>query len=83
MCVAILVTVSLLTQAPAPEKVRGITYGTAEEGEVGADEHAEPAAMAAADAGDGELGTAGWRRVDLWLTVGLLLGVAALWLYFS
>jgi len=83
VCVVILVTVSLLTQAPAPEKVRGITYGTAEEGEVGADEDAEPAAMAAADAGGGELGTAGWRRVDLWLTVGLLLGVAALWLYFS
>jgi SSS family solute:Na+ symporter len=79
ICSLVLIVVSLLTPPPADEQVAGITFQT-----IG-----KPARLeAGADVGAGEIlpegGTdAGWRRTDLLLSLVVIAGVAATWLYFS
>ncbi|MEX0599275.1 MAG: sodium:solute symporter [Rhodothermales bacterium] len=74
VCLIALVGVSLLTRPPSFEQIRGLTYGTAEESEldverddISADLESDPA----------------WRRVDVWLTIGVAIGVGLLWIYFT
>jgi SSS family solute:Na+ symporter len=77
ICVAVLVGVSLATPPPSRAQVAGLTYATANEPVEGLSEDATAAIAASAET------SVPWRRTDLWLTVGLLGGVAALWLFFS
>ena len=87
ICVAVLVGVSLLTQPPPRRKVAGLTYATADEPVMGLDEEdAEeevPAAATSESSPSHEDPSSRWRRIDLWLTAGLIVGVLATWLYFS
>ncbi len=75
ICVAVLVGVSLLTEAPARAKIAGLTYAHAEEDVHGLTEDERIAAELKPDPAR--------RRRDLILTVVLLLCVAAVWLYFT
>jgi SSS family solute:Na+ symporter len=82
-CVIILIGVSLITQAPTRAKVAGLTYATADE-EVEGLSDATRDQIAAATGGDGtDEEHAVWQRLDLQLTIGLLIAVGAMWLYFS
>ena len=73
VCLIALVGVSLLTRAPSLEKVQGLTYGTAEASRldvnrdvIAADLESDPT----------------WRRIDVWLSIGVAVGVGLLWIYF-
>lgn len=88
VCVAILVFVSLATAAPARRKIAGLTYALADEpveGEAGT-EAADETPAAATEVG-AEVTEADeqqhWRRMDLWLTVALILLVLCTWWIFS
>ena len=74
ICVVVLIGVSLATPAPDRLKIAGLTYATADD--VPDERAGVPAAAPAPE-------RAGWRRLDLWLTVGLVLLVGAVWLFFS
>ncbi len=92
ICCAVLIGVSLLTPPPPGFKVAGLTFETADEAasdgvvppvetitEVPSETPGEAVSVA-------ELrGTSNpaWRRRDLWLTVGLIIAVALVWLYFT
>ncbi len=67
ICSVVLVVASLLRPPPPPEKVTGLTFAKAPPGAV--------TRVAA--------GTAAEIRVDIVLSVLLIVGVAAVWLYFS
>ena len=69
VCVAVLVVVSLLTPEPTDAKLAGLTFATADQ-----TTEATP---------DLPPSDPAWRRKDLWLTVLLILCVAAVWLYFT
>jgi SSS family solute:Na+ symporter len=73
ICVVVLVGVSLATAVPAPERVAGLTFATADEPVVGGEAEERPERVE----------RPGWRRVDLALTGVLLVIVAALWIVFS
>ena len=66
VCSGVLVVVSLLTRPPTDEKVRGLTFETAEEGSSRRD-RSDPA----------------WRRLDLRLSVTVVVLVAIVMVYFS
>jgi SSS family solute:Na+ symporter len=99
VCTAVLVIVSLLTPPPPLSKVAGLTFATADEPAAGApDGPTERVAVAGGAPGEAAtlatepipapvVETGGtdpaWRRVDLWLTVLLVLVVCAVWFYFS
>lgn len=74
VCLIALVGVSLLTDPPPIEKVRGLTYGTAEESDLDVDREEITADLESDPA---------WRRVDVWLTIGVAIGVGLLWIYFT
>jgi SSS family solute:Na+ symporter len=75
ICAAILVVVSLMTKPPTAEKVSGLTFATADEGvagiepieQVGERGHSDPA----------------WRRLDLRLSVVVVVLVGIVMVYFS
>lgn len=90
ICVGILVAVSLVTAPPAREKVAGLTYSLADEevvepgdGEASSTSDEELPAAALNGDDDSEKLEGRWRRVDLWLTLGLILLVALTWWFFS
>lgn len=101
ICVAVLVGVSLMTDAPKPEKVAGLTFATAKEpvasyavaggGAGGGDggEDIDAASMPSEmeptgiDPPEPEESSESWRKIDLMWTLGLLVAVAAIWIYFS
>ena len=67
VCVAVLVLVSLTTEAPDDDQIAGLTFATA--GPPGAAEVMPRSRR--------------WTRNDLYLSVGLAACVAAVWLYFT
>jgi SSS family solute:Na+ symporter len=78
VCTAILVLVSFMTPEPSPEKIRGLTFATTVDAEVaqaadhGVQEHlpsihSDPA----------------WKLTDKVLSAGVIVCVAAVWLYFT
>ena len=69
VCVVVLVAVSLMTPAPSAQQLAGLTFATAEE-----TTEATPD-LAPSDPA--------WRRLDLWLTGGVILCVALVWIYFT
>jgi solute:Na+ symporter, SSS family len=86
ICALVLVGVSALTEPPSNAKVDGLTYQSAD---------ARERAAAAADGGT-DVGTAtqteveidvsedpAWRRRDVALSLGVVAGVVATWVYFS
>lgn len=78
VCAAILVLVSFMTPAPSPEKLRGLTFATTVDTEV-------------AQAADAEVrehlprvrSDPAWNLADKVLSAGVILCVAAVWLYFT
>jgi SSS family solute:Na+ symporter len=78
VCASVLIAVSFATPAPAPEKLRGLTFATTAGGET---------AQATAHGVQEHLPTLhsdpAWRLTDKVLTVGAILCVAAIWLYFT
>ena len=78
-CVAVLVGVSYASAAPASRKVAGLTFATADQDTDRETQAAEEGvAIDTRNASD-----PAWRRLDLQFTLGLLVAVAAVWLYFS
>jgi solute:Na+ symporter, SSS family len=75
VCSVILVVVSLLTRAPAPSKVAGLTFATAQEAMGGV----EPIEAV----GDRGVSDPVWRRLDARLSVFVVLLVALVMIYFS
>jgi SSS family solute:Na+ symporter len=85
VCTALLVGVSLVTSAPEEERVAGLTFGRVERSEATAPATARgPADTPGTQfpAGEGPTNPSG-LRLDRILTVGLLICVAAVWVYFS
>lgn len=82
VCTVILVVVSLATPAPPYIKVAGLTYALAD-----ADPTADPTAGPVTRAPAAPLAVMAtnpaWRRVDFWLSSGVVLVVALIWWYFS
>lgn len=74
LCVVVLVGVSLATAPPDRRKIAGLTYATAHDVP---EERAGVPAAAPVSARDG------WRRLDRWLTLGLVALVGLVWLFFS
>ncbi len=92
ICVVVLVGVSLATPPPDRRKIAGLTYATADDVPFGEDGAPPPQERIATDphpiASEPAPVTmtherAGWRRLDLILTVVLILLVGLLWLFFS
>lgn len=94
ICVAALVVVSLLTPHPDRKQIAGLTYATADE-EMAAPpsaeteapiptliEEAEPSPVATASTATMTEDPA-WRRVDVWLSIGVILLVVLVWIFFS
>lgn len=75
VCLAILVSISLLTAPPTHAKVAGLTFATADEEVAGSTD----ADMIAADLESAPT----WRRWDLLLTAVLIVAVAVIWLSFT
>jgi SSS family solute:Na+ symporter len=73
ICLIALVGVSLATVPPSIDKVRGLTYGTADESVIDVD-RGEISAVAESDPA--------WLKLDVWLSIGLAIAVGALWVYF-
>ena len=75
ICVLILIGVSLATDPPPSDKVAGLTFETAD----------EPVAGAGTTDVDVDLtaDTAGSRRIDLWVSVGVVLAVVLVWIFFA
>ncbi len=69
VCVVVLVGVSLMTPEPSRDKLAGLTFATADESTEATPDLApsDPA----------------WRRKDAWLSVLVVICVAAVWLYFT
>jgi SSS family solute:Na+ symporter len=78
VCVAVLVTVSLLTPAPEREKVAGLTFQTVQE-KIAMTE-VESASILAAPA---EAETPGQKRINLACTLLLIATMISLWVYFA
>jgi SSS family solute:Na+ symporter len=78
VCVAVLVTVSLLTPAPEREKVAGLTFQTVQE-KIAMTE-VESASILAAPA---EAETPGQKRINLAFTLLLVATIISLWIYFA
>jgi len=74
VCTTVLVLVSLATRPPAYEKVAGLTYALADAAQ-SAEAGPVPAAMRVTDPR--------WRRMDLILSVVLVLCVGLIWWYFA
>jgi len=72
VCTLVLVVVSMVTPAPAEAQIRGLTFATADQSPTGATELPER-----------EPRTKGWRKVDVVLSILLVLTVAAVWIAFS
>jgi SSS family solute:Na+ symporter len=84
ICVLVLVGVSAVTQPPSDDKVRGLTYQSAASRRRTAE--AAGGATATATETEVEIDTRedpAWRRRDLLLSLGVVAGVIATWLYFS
>ncbi len=73
VCLIALVGVSLATAPPSADKVRGLTYGTAEESAIDVDRPRISADLVSEPA---------WLRRDVWLSIGVAVGVGLLWVYF-
>jgi SSS family solute:Na+ symporter len=93
VCVVILIGVSLATAPPPPEQLAGLTFATAEQLTAG-----RQAATAATEGGvttqertevdrrvylDLEAETKGSRRIDMWLSIGVAIAVALVWIIFA
>lgn len=66
ICTIVLVGVSLATPAPPEQKLTGLTFATPGVPKGGTQVLSDPR----------------WRRVDLWLTIGLVACVVAIWIWF-
>lgn len=66
ICTAVLVGVSLMTPAESDEKLAGLTFATAQ----------------ALDGGELTRSDSAWLRKDLWLSIGLVICVGLVWLFF-
>ncbi len=73
VCVIALIGVSLSTARPSFDKVRGLTYGTADRSELDVD-RADIVAERVTDPT--------WLKLDVWLSIGLALAVGLVWVYF-
>lgn len=69
VCTVVLVVVSLLTPEPSAEHLAGLTFATAEQ-----TTEATPD-LAPSDPA--------WKRTDLWLSVGVVICVGLVWIYFT
>jgi SSS family solute:Na+ symporter len=78
ICVVVLIGVSLATAPPSRQKIAGLTYATANDDMGHADDKAPTT-----DSMEPPPDRSGWRRLDLWLTLGLFVLVGLLWLFFS
>ncbi len=83
ICVAVLIGVSLMTKAPLPEKVAGLTFATAKESVAVPAGAEEPEMDAGIEPPAQEESAESWRKIDWLWTLGLLAAVAVIWLYFS
>lgn len=72
ICTLVLVVVSMMTPPPSHEQVAGLTFA-----------HADESPLTTAQPRDFEPPTPGWRRMDVALSVLLVLIVLAVWLVFS
>jgi hypothetical protein len=63
-----------MTSVPPNDRVRGLTFATAEESVAGVDREAIMVQTETSPL---------WRRRDAWLSVGVVVLVGALWIYFS
>lgn len=78
VCACVLVVVSFVTPEPEPEKIKGLTFATtADEEAVAVANHAVQEHMPAMHSDPA------WRFTDKILTVGVIICVAAIWLYFT
>jgi len=82
VCVAVLIGVSLMTKAPLPEKVAGLTFATAKE-PVAVPAGAEEPVDTGIEPPSEQESSESWRKIDWLWTLGLLAAVAVIWLYFS
>ncbi len=94
-CVAVLVGVSYLTPPPNRRQIAGLTFETADEPmatdemHAVADEEPQPTDEPAPTAPETvtvtavETASASWKRLDLWLSVGVILLVLLTWWFFS
>jgi SSS family solute:Na+ symporter len=71
VCVAVLVVVSITTPRPPDDQLAGLTYATTSPHD---DIHGDI---------DQEPQRPGWRRTDLYLSLGLVGCVVAVWLFFT
>jgi SSS family solute:Na+ symporter len=78
VCLVILVVVSLLTPAPASDKVAGLTFQTMQEAVSMREVESESILAAPA-----EVETAGQKRLNATLAGILLVTIIALWIYFA
>ncbi len=69
VCTLVLVVVSLATPAPSARQLRGLTFATAEE--------------TTEETPDLEPSDPAWKRQDFFLSVGVVLCVALVWIYFT
>jgi SSS family solute:Na+ symporter len=75
ICVLILIGVSLATDPPPSEKVAGLTFETADEPVAGAGTTDVEVDLSA--------DTADSRQIDLWVSVGVVLAVVLVWIFFA
>jgi SSS family solute:Na+ symporter len=78
VCVVVLVAVSLLTPAPAPSKISGLTWQTISE-KIALDEVEAPSVLAA----PAEPETPAMRRINLAFASLLVVTIISLWVYFA
>jgi len=80
ICAAVLVLISFARPEPAASEIAGLTFQTVDE----TPEHAEAFDIPDADEHMPELrSNRAWRRLDLLLTVAILIIVGVIWLYFT
>lgn len=75
ICVVVLIAVSLMTPAPAPDKIAGLTFQTVR-GRLELDEADTPASPAAS-------GTFAGGRLNLFFAGLLVVTIISLWIYFA
>ncbi len=75
ICSAVLVVVSLMTKAPPPERVRGLTFATADQGVEGIEEIERVGDRAESDPA--------WRRTDRIVSIVVVALVVIVMAYFS
>lgn len=80
VCSVVLVLVSFATPEPSDRHVAGLTFQTADQKPEQAEAFAIPDAQEHMPTLESD---PAWRRLDLWLSVGLVIIVGIIWLYFT